>query len=375
MINVDHSSCLALAGTFEPCYMLTITTVPSQMQPATNKRNAALIQSFMADILSVPPDRGIIKFSPIPEENYAMNGNTMLGEIERLERQTGGDAVKRANTDARKSMPSYTKRGITDADVNNLKDLGRSNGVTSPTTKAERRRSKSASPHPTSAIPNVFELAGTQRDDDRPATSSGPGSGSYPALNGLRLNGVSKEELVGANSKTPGGRPKTIAGRPTADRNDSDRSLNGKAAEAGAPAPSVSRSSTNKTEARKSNVPISPKPAVTDYSRRNSAAATPSAPKAPAVSTMPPTIKNAYLDNVTAKTPASDKKTDAKYDERQNDKDPAANTAKRRSTITATPKIPGGGGSNNGVGPPPPVPESKTPKVSKRKSFLSAFRR
>lgn len=91
MINVDHSSCLALAGTFEPCYILTISALPSQMQATTNKRNAALIQSFMADILSVPPERGIIKFIPVPEENYAFNGNTLSGEIERLEQQQMGN--------------------------------------------------------------------------------------------------------------------------------------------------------------------------------------------------------------------------------------------------------------------------------------------
>jgi len=358
MINVDHSSCLALAGTFEPCYMLTITTLPSQMQPATNKRNAALIQSFMADILSVPPDRGIIRFAPIPEENYAMNGNTMLGEIERMERSTPTEAPKRSLTDARKSMPSYTKRGISKNDMDTLKDFGRTNGVTSPSARSERRRSKSASPPPQSPIPNVFELAGTHQEAERPATSSG--TSSYPALNGLRLNGVSKEELAGATTKTPAGRPKTIAGRPTDDSvatNDS-----------GASAPSVNR----KSEIRKSNIPISPKPVTNENSNTNSRRNSTTAKSG--VSTMPPAIKNTYLDNVTTGgTAASNKKTDAKHDERTVG-DPAANMAKRRSTITATPKIPGNGAGGS-VGPPPPVPESKTPKVSKRKSFLSAFRR
>ena len=380
MINVDHSSCLALAGTFEPCYMLTITTVPSQLQPATNKRNAALIQSFMADILSVPPDRGIIKFSPIPEENYATNGNTMLGEIERLERQNSSEAVKRPTTDARKSMPSYTKRSLSKQDTDALPDFSRVSGVTSPSSKSERRRSKSASPPPQSPIPNVFELAGTHKEIERPATSSG--SSSYPALNGLRLNGVSKEELAGPGSRTPNGRPKTIAGRPTSETADSERTLTSKSPEPGAPAPSISRNST-KTEVRKSNVPISPRPIIPTDSRRNSAAITPTLSSTAAnktnsssgVSSLPPAIKSSYNNNndrPTSSAVASNKKTDAKYDDRQSDKDQAANTAKRRSTISATPKMPGGG---SGHGPPPPIPESKTPKVSKRKSFLSAFRR
>ena len=114
MINVDHSSCLALAGTFEPCYILTLSALPSQMQATTNKRNAALIQSFMADILSVPPERGIIKFTPIPEENYAFNGNTLLGEIERLEQQQASStSTKRSSADVRKSMPAFSAKRST----------------------------------------------------------------------------------------------------------------------------------------------------------------------------------------------------------------------------------------------------------------------
>lgn len=109
MINVDHSACLLLAGSFEPAYILTITTLPSQLQPTTNKRNAALIQSFMADILSVPPERGVLRFKPIPEENLATNGVTIFGEMERVERQQAEDeksaGAKRAYTrEARKSL-------------------------------------------------------------------------------------------------------------------------------------------------------------------------------------------------------------------------------------------------------------------------------
>ncbi|GAB7353152.1 hypothetical protein MBLNU459_g3686t1 [Dothideomycetes sp. NU459] len=111
MINVDHSACLLLAGSFEPAYILTISALPSQLQPTTNKRNAALIQSFMADILSVPPERGILRFKPIPEENLATNGATVLGEMERVEKQRAEDdknsSVKQAfQRDSRKSLAS-----------------------------------------------------------------------------------------------------------------------------------------------------------------------------------------------------------------------------------------------------------------------------
>ena len=87
MITVNHSACLLLGGSFEPAYILTVTALPVQIQPTINKRNAALIQSFMSDTLGVTPDRGIIRFQTIPEENMAISGRTILGEIERLEKQ------------------------------------------------------------------------------------------------------------------------------------------------------------------------------------------------------------------------------------------------------------------------------------------------
>jgi len=101
MITVNHSACLLLGGSFEPTYVLTISALPVQLQPTTNKRNAALIQNFMAESIGVMPDRGIIKFVPIPEDSLAMGGMTILGEIERLERQHAeetGINVKRSTT-------------------------------------------------------------------------------------------------------------------------------------------------------------------------------------------------------------------------------------------------------------------------------------
>lgn len=127
MITVNHSACLLLGGSFEPTYILTINALPTQVQPTTNKRNAALIQTFMAESIGVSPDRGIIKFVPIPEESLATNGMTILGEIERLEREhaeEGGSNIKRAMTKgSRKSAVSKAKssmalsRGSTKADA------------------------------------------------------------------------------------------------------------------------------------------------------------------------------------------------------------------------------------------------------------------
>lgn len=125
MITVNHSACLLLGGSFEPTYILTINALPVQVQPTTNKRNASLIQTFMAESIGVSPDRGIVKFIPIPEESLAMNGMTILGDIERMERQTGEDSsnIKRAVTkSSRKSVVAKAKssmqlsRGLSKAD-------------------------------------------------------------------------------------------------------------------------------------------------------------------------------------------------------------------------------------------------------------------
>ncbi|KAL8993359.1 MAG: hypothetical protein Q9169_006411 [Polycauliona sp. 2 TL-2023] len=90
-ITLNHSECLLYAGTFDSAYIMTITALPSQIQPTTNKRNAVMMQTFMAESLGVTPERGVIRFVGIAEEYLATNGNTVLGEIENLSRESGED--------------------------------------------------------------------------------------------------------------------------------------------------------------------------------------------------------------------------------------------------------------------------------------------
>ncbi|KAI7507964.1 hypothetical protein KC347_g6540 [Hortaea werneckii] len=444
MIKVDHSACLALGGTFDPCYILNVTTVPSSMGPSINKRNAALIQSFMADILSVPSDRGIVKFTPIEEVNYAMNGTTMHGEIERLEKHQAenggvGNAVRRAVTNAsRRSLTSSTSNGVPpklDTDVKTPSSGITPNGVSASDhdddAKRQKRKSMSTTPPPSSAIPNVFELAATE-SNDRPSTAHGT---PYAAENGLRMNGISKEDLVGSAARTPNGRPKTFAGSSASpDHSAHDPMPSSQQSQPQRPSTSHQRnssyrksvagetpsSSTNPAR-RSGNIPISPKPDRTSKAAAAAAAeppsirdrtskATPDTARSPGPSSASPLPKrDTYLDNIsstsatdpatTSTAPSSSKpkkdttpapidpKLDAKAAERsrqqsaQESKDTAANTAKRRSTVTATPKIPppppvpqdsrksGGGGGSGGAG------GKEQQRVGKRKSFLSAFRR
>ena len=187
------------------------------------------------------------------------------------------------------------------------------------------------------------------------------------------MNGISKEDLVGSGSRTPTGRPKTIAAtpKPELERRQTEQppppQARPKPRETASTYDTKPKQPNNPISPRPGNIPISPKPALVQR------------PKSQAGDSEPrktvPKPKDTYMDNVStgARRPEP-KRTDTAIrdapkppvkddDDRRSIKDTAANTAKRRSTITATPKMP----------PPPPVPESR-PKVSKRKSFLSAFR-
>ncbi|EKG12501.1 Macrophage migration inhibitory factor [Macrophomina phaseolina MS6] len=115
MVNLDHSACLLLGGSFEPAYILTITALSSQLQPVTNKRNAAMLQSFLREILGVPAARGIVKFQAIDEANLATDGRTVLGEIEREERRQAEEngGLKRAMTKASRRSSLKPKKSLT----------------------------------------------------------------------------------------------------------------------------------------------------------------------------------------------------------------------------------------------------------------------
>lgn len=85
-VALHHGACLFFAGSFDPAYVMSVVALPSQLQPTTNKRNAALIQKHMAETLGVGPARGLLRFVPGREEDFARGGNTMAGVIEELER-------------------------------------------------------------------------------------------------------------------------------------------------------------------------------------------------------------------------------------------------------------------------------------------------
>ena len=72
-----------MGNSFEPAYLLTITAIPTHIQPTINKRNASLLQVFFNENLGVPSHRGIVKFVPIAEENLANGGITVADKGEK----------------------------------------------------------------------------------------------------------------------------------------------------------------------------------------------------------------------------------------------------------------------------------------------------
>jgi Macrophage migration inhibitory factor (MIF) len=88
LVIVEENMNLLLGSSSEPAYLMTVSGLSHLVAPVTNIRNTFLIQSAVDKILHIPVGRGVIKYHSLAEENFAVNGVTMMGEIERLERES-----------------------------------------------------------------------------------------------------------------------------------------------------------------------------------------------------------------------------------------------------------------------------------------------
>jgi hypothetical protein len=122
-----------MGGSFEPAYILDVTAIPSEVQPVTNKRNAYLVQCFMAEVLHVPSNRGVVRFTALEEEKIATNGSTVAGEIERAEKDAAPTSGKEEKSNglvrsltsksSRKSILSEKRKSVV---ADNRKSIFRS---------------------------------------------------------------------------------------------------------------------------------------------------------------------------------------------------------------------------------------------------------
>ncbi|KAJ9311892.1 hypothetical protein DTO271D3_7886 [Paecilomyces variotii] len=85
LVTVEQNACLRFGSSPAPAYLLTVSALPSLIAPITNLRNTILIQQGLKDLLWIPPNRGVIRFNSIQEENFATNDATVMGQIEQLE--------------------------------------------------------------------------------------------------------------------------------------------------------------------------------------------------------------------------------------------------------------------------------------------------
>lgn len=110
-ITVHHGICMFLAGSFEAAYTVSISALPSQLQPATNKRNLVLLQRHLETALGVPASRGFVRFIATAEECCGWDGRTAAeATAERAARHVG--QVDASKAQQRRSVTVIpTRRG------------------------------------------------------------------------------------------------------------------------------------------------------------------------------------------------------------------------------------------------------------------------
>ncbi|KAB8202166.1 hypothetical protein BDV34DRAFT_215695 [Aspergillus parasiticus] len=91
MVTIQQGVCIRFGVSKDPAYLLKVYALPCLIASITNLRCTTMIQSALRDLLQIEPNRGVVLYLPVPEENFATNGVTYMGEIARHERRTDDD--------------------------------------------------------------------------------------------------------------------------------------------------------------------------------------------------------------------------------------------------------------------------------------------
>jgi hypothetical protein len=91
MVILAPETPMLIGCNFGPAYYITITALSLEIAPTKNKRCTALIHAFILESLDIPLERGVIRFEAIAEENLAIDGRTVLQEVEDMERKPNED--------------------------------------------------------------------------------------------------------------------------------------------------------------------------------------------------------------------------------------------------------------------------------------------
>ncbi|KAJ5188087.1 Tautomerase [Penicillium cf. griseofulvum] len=86
LVTIDQNTDLIFGTTSSSAYLLKITALSTLIGPLTNIRNTTLIQSTIQEMFGIAPDKGVVIYTPVSEDNLATNGTTARSEIDRLER-------------------------------------------------------------------------------------------------------------------------------------------------------------------------------------------------------------------------------------------------------------------------------------------------
>ncbi|KAI5867960.1 Tautomerase/MIF [Durotheca rogersii] len=164
-VELSHGRCLLFGGTFDPAYTLTIRALPALVQPATNRRNAALLQRHVHDALGVPPARGYLRFVPTPEHAVAVGGTTVAAQIDAAAAGPPDPplpAAAAAAKAARKATRKLSIKSLTGFRSASMLDLARGATTTTPPHSA----SDGSAGAPIATIPEVPPTPPADSDAD-----------------------------------------------------------------------------------------------------------------------------------------------------------------------------------------------------------------
>ncbi|KAF7592294.1 hypothetical protein BBP40_000425 [Aspergillus hancockii] len=88
MVTIQHDVCLRFGISQCPAYLMKVYALPYSIAPITNLRCTILIQSALRELLQIEPNRGVVLYFPVPEENFATNNVTYMDEPPHHARRT-----------------------------------------------------------------------------------------------------------------------------------------------------------------------------------------------------------------------------------------------------------------------------------------------
>lgn len=374
----------------------------------------------MAEVLSVPASRGILKFHSIEEHNYATNGTTMAPEIDRTDKlhpsvngTMSPPGRSHIATNHRKSLPSFKKGTVKTSDS---MPMSNRNGIPELPYIDPGRKPNTDS---TVTTPELYELPANNGDDTPQSAVR-----SHTPDSGVLMGSLMHDDTAKMRAKTSVNRSKTVpnpyaptpvqqpavsiqdelmaAPSPKVYRNASDKSRHNSSTTLGRKSIESVRPQNNKPEQkalaslletspartpetphstrRRSSQNITAKHSFVDPNTRVNAASNSNFHRSPA-SGAPTSKRDAYMNE---KMRLSDAKTLYAIKTKPIDnvqKQAAGPPSKAPST--ALPSLPTNQKpikqSSNQIAPPPtvlPAPVQTSPEKGKRRrSFLSALRR